>query len=59
MSNRIRPSCEQIIDIMPNPFVVIDGDFNIVAANRSYRERYGVEADQIVGRVDGIVFAGE
>ncbi|WP_096366302.1 sigma-54 interaction domain-containing protein [Thiohalobacter thiocyanaticus] len=50
MSNRIRPSCEQIIDIMPNPFVVIDGDFNIVAANRSYRERYGVESDQIVGR---------
>lgn len=50
MPDRIRPSCDQIIDIMPNPFVVIDSDFNIVAANRSYRERYGVQPDQLIGR---------
>lgn len=50
MSKHLKPTCEQIIDIMPNPFVVIDRDFNIVAANRSYRERYGVEAGQVIGR---------
>jgi PAS domain S-box-containing protein len=46
-----KPSCEQIIDIMVDPFVVIDRDYRIVAANRAYRERYGVEAHGVVGRL--------
>ncbi len=45
-----QPSCEQIIDIIPDPFVVIDRNYQIVAANRSYRERYGVRAGDVVGR---------
>jgi PAS domain-containing protein len=43
-----KPSCEQIIDIIPDPFVVIDRDYRIVAANRGYRDRYGVNADTII-----------
>ena len=46
-----KPSCEQIIDIMVDPFVVIDRDYRIVAANRAYRERYGVEPGGVVGRL--------
>jgi len=45
-----KPSCDQIIDILPDPFVVIDADYRIIAANRSYRKRYGIEADALIGR---------
>ena len=45
-----KPSCEQIIDILPGPFVVIDRDYRILAANRAYQEHYGVEADDLVGQ---------
>jgi PAS domain S-box-containing protein len=45
-----KPSCEQLIDIIPDPFVVIDRDYRIVAANRSYRERYGMNPADVVGR---------
>ncbi|MBZ0071248.1 MAG: sigma 54-interacting transcriptional regulator [Thiohalobacteraceae bacterium] len=51
MSVHSKPSCEQIIDIIPDPFVVIDRDYHIVAANRAYRERYGVSDDGVVGRL--------
>lgn len=46
-----KPSCEQIIDIIPDPFVVIDRNYHIVAANRAYRERYGVAEEGVVGRL--------
>ena len=45
-----KPSCDQIIDILPDPFVVIDADYRIIAANRSYRKRYGIQAEQLIGR---------
>ncbi|HKK13089.1 MAG TPA: sigma 54-interacting transcriptional regulator [Gammaproteobacteria bacterium] len=45
-----KPTCEQIIDILPDPFVVIDRDYHIVAANRSYRERYGTGLGDVVGK---------
>jgi two-component system, NtrC family, response regulator AtoC len=45
-----RPSCQQIIDILPEPFVVIDRSFRIVAANRRYREHYGVTDSSLLGR---------
>ncbi len=51
MSPHSKPSCEQIIDIIPDPFVVIDRDYHIVAANRAYRERYGVAEEGVVGRL--------
>ncbi len=45
-----KPSCEQIIDMLPDPFVVIDRDFRIVAANQRYCSRYGTSQDDVVGR---------
>ncbi len=42
MAEHSKPSCEQIIDIIPDLFVVIDRNYRIVAANRNYRERYGM-----------------
>ena len=46
----LKPSCDQIIDILPDPFVVIDADYRIIAANRSYRKRYGIKSDALIGR---------
>ena len=49
--NIIKPSCEQIINILPDPFVVIDRHYRIIAANNNYRRRYGFEDEQdVVGR---------
>jgi len=44
------PSCEQIIDILPDPFAVIDRDYRILAANRAYRHHFGVPAGEVTGR---------
>lgn len=46
-----KPTCEQIINILPDPFVVIDRNFTIIAANRHYLKHYGYDSDeQVVGR---------
>lgn len=45
-----KPNCNQIIDIMPSPFVIIDVDYRILAANRAYLQRYGVDRESVVGR---------
>jgi PAS domain S-box-containing protein len=46
-----KPSCEQIINILPDPFVVIDRGFRIIAANRNYLKHYGYnKASDVVGR---------
>jgi len=46
-----KPSCEQIINILPDPFVVIDRDYRIKAANANYLRHYGYNrADEVVGR---------
>lgn len=50
MDNPNKPSCEQIIDTLPDPFVVIDRNYRIAAANRSYCEHYGVKRGTVVGR---------
>jgi len=44
------PSCEQIINMLPQPFVVIDRNYRIQAANQAYRKRYGFEDREIIGR---------
>ena len=44
------PSCEQLIDIIPGPFVIIDRDFRIRAANKAYRKQYHISAEDVVGR---------
>ncbi len=45
-----RPSCEQLINIIPDPFVVIDRDYRIIAANRNYLNHYGYsDESEVVG----------
>ncbi len=46
---RVKPSCEQIIDMLPDPFVVIDRNYRIIAANRSYARHYQREPDEVIG----------
>jgi transcriptional regulator with PAS, ATPase and Fis domain len=41
---------QDLIDANDQPFVVIDGDYRIVAANRRYSDAYGVTPEAIVGR---------
>ncbi len=51
MSDLISPSCEQIINILPDPFVVIDRSYRIIAANRNYLRHYGhTSPADVVGR---------
>jgi len=42
--------CDQLINIMPDPFVVIDRNYNIVAANSAYCERFGYDSTEVVGK---------
>lgn len=44
-----KPSCEQLIDMFPQPFVVIDRDYIILAANHAYREHYESHDKDVVG----------
>ncbi|MDH5631775.1 MAG: sigma 54-interacting transcriptional regulator [Gammaproteobacteria bacterium] len=50
MDRMVKPSCEQIIDILPEPFVVMDRNYRILAANRAYLERFQKSADEVVGQ---------
>jgi transcriptional regulator with GAF, ATPase, and Fis domain len=46
-----RPSCDQIINILPDPFVIIDRDYQIIAANNKYLQHYGYDhADDVIGK---------
>lgn len=51
MPHRFRKSIDlqSIIDAADNAFVVIDKDYNIVAANSAYCSAYGIDDDKIVG----------
>lgn len=48
-SNRIPINLQSIIDATDNGFVVIDKDYNIVAANEAYCASYGIDRQKIVG----------
>lgn len=50
MNDPGKPSCEQLIDIFPDPFVIIDQDYIITAANNAYRRHYQVNGDDLIGR---------
>lgn len=41
---------QSLIDVQENPFVLIDGDYQIVAANKAYCDTYGLSPEGIVGR---------
>ena len=46
-----QPSCKQIVDILPDPFVVIDRNYQIMSANQKYMEHYGLtDIDDVIGR---------
>jgi two-component system response regulator AtoC len=46
-----KPSCDQIINILPDPFVVIDRNYHVIAANNSYLKRYGFSSrEEVTGR---------
>ena len=48
MSKKIKPSCEQIMDLFPSPFVVIDSNYTIVASNQQYTDHFG--EDSVIGQ---------
>lgn len=51
MSDKKSPSCQQVINILPDPFVVIDRNYKIIAANRNYLKHYGHHhPSEVVGR---------
>jgi transcriptional regulator with PAS, ATPase and Fis domain len=41
---------QSIIDAQDNPFVLIDENYNIVSANKTYCDTYGTTPDEIVGQ---------
>ena len=43
------PHLQSMIDSHSNPFVLVDENFMIVAANKTYCESYGVDNDEVVG----------
>jgi transcriptional regulator with PAS, ATPase and Fis domain len=44
------PLVQSLIDVQDNPFVLIDDDYHIVAANRAYRLTYETGGQEVVGR---------
>lgn len=46
----IKPSCEAIIDLFPDPFVIIDRNFQIVSCNQQYKNHYQVGNQDIIGK---------
>jgi two-component system, NtrC family, response regulator AtoC len=44
------PEMQSLIDVQENPFVLIDENYQIVAANRAYCVNYGVDNEKVVGR---------
>ena len=49
-SNRIPINLQSVIDASDNGFVVIDENYEIVAANSAYCKAYGVDSNEIIGR---------
>jgi transcriptional regulator with PAS, ATPase and Fis domain len=50
MRKKISVEVQSLIDAQDNPFVLIDQDYCVVAANRAYQQAYGVSEEDIVGR---------
>jgi len=48
-TNHIQINLQSIIDVADNGFVVIDKDYNIVAANSAYCKTYGIDSEAIIG----------
>ncbi|HUW98419.1 MAG TPA: sigma 54-interacting transcriptional regulator [Acidiferrobacter sp.] len=50
MNPALAPELQSLIDIQENPFVLIDAQYRIVAANRAYCITYGFDKDEVVGK---------
>ena len=48
-SNRTPINLQSIIDASDNGFVVIDKNYNIIAANKAYCTAYGIDSNEIIG----------
>lgn len=48
MVDQKKPGCEQVMNLFPSPFVVINRDYTIVSANHKYAEHCGEE--EVIGR---------
>ena len=44
------PPFQQIIDVIEEPFVIIDANYEIIAANQQYCDHYQVPMDQMIGQ---------
>jgi transcriptional regulator with PAS, ATPase and Fis domain len=51
MNNLISPEIQSLIDAQENPFVLIDENYKIVAANQAYCLNYGIDNEKVVGRM--------
>jgi transcriptional regulator with PAS, ATPase and Fis domain len=49
MPKKISVDVQSLIDAQDNPFVLIDENYNIVAANTAYRQAYGFVETEIIG----------
>lgn len=50
MEKVVTAEMQSLIDVQENPFVLIDKNYKIVAANRAYCLNYGIDQNKIVGR---------
>jgi len=50
MNQPIASELQSLIDVQDNPFVLIDENYQIVAANRAYCLNYGVDREKVLGR---------
>ena len=44
------PPYQELIDVIDEPFVIIDSDYRIIAANQKYCDHYQVPMDQMIGQ---------
>ncbi|MCW8964062.1 MAG: PAS domain-containing protein, partial [Gammaproteobacteria bacterium] len=44
------PPYQELINVITEPFVIIDRNYRIVAANQQYCAHYGVPHDQVIGQ---------
>ncbi len=50
MSSDIFSTLQSLINAHENPFVLIDENYQVIAANGAYQAAYGVEPSQIIGK---------
>jgi transcriptional regulator with PAS, ATPase and Fis domain len=50
MAKKIAVEVQSLIDAQDNPFVLIDENYNVVAANTAYQQAFGISEDSLLGR---------